>query len=198
MDNNDVVYVKLDEINWTVRLSPALGRTPIPLCPKHNLRLTPIGSPIALAMELKCDDCDHRYKIPRALEDEEAYVLNKIDSRQFKQMKPLNLDDEAVPLAKEKIAASAESPYWVEARLFNLKTGPTLVIYAGDKRREGKTQVFVEPGARRVGFDRADSHPFEIFLKVEAIFDSGDKSTMSKMDREVTDIAERAKGRGTG
>lgn len=95
-------------------------------------------------------------------------------------MKTLNLDDEAVPLAKDRIDPSEESPYWIEARLVESKTGRRLVIYAGEKGRKGKTQIFVEPEIQRLSFDHADRHPSEIFLKVEATFDSGYKSTMSK------------------
>ncbi len=189
MANSDEVLIRVDGIKWQITGSAA-DREPIPICPRHHLRLTPIPitdddgidfDPYAFSRVLKCEECDSPYEIPREYGIEQTYVLNKIDSRQFKQMKTINLDDEAVPLAVDRIDPSKESPYWLEVRLVESKTGRRLVIYAGEKGREGKTQIFVEPDIQRLSFDQTDRHPSEIFLKVEATFDSGHKSTMSKM-----------------
>jgi hypothetical protein len=182
MANSKHVYIRLDGIKWWIAVVKD-QRIPFPLCPKHDLRLS-IAPTVASFQEigklLSCEECDRPYQIPRKLADEQTYVLNKLDSRYVKQMKFLNLDDEAVPLATTRIDASNENPYWIEARLVESKTGRRLVIYAGEKGRKDKTQIFVEPDIQRLSFDHKDRHPSDIFLKVEATFDSGHTSTISK------------------
>jgi len=55
-----------------------------------------------LSHTLKCEDCENHVKIPRSLEKEKLYILDRLDAKIFKGMKFINLDDEALPIAKEK------------------------------------------------------------------------------------------------
>lgn len=182
--------VKIDGIKWQIAQTSAYGqvyRVPVPLCPKHNLRLQPMkgwsSSEKAYAesgaRELRCEECPVMYKIPREFHEEKRYVIDKVDSRAFRQMQTINLDDEAVPLASGRIE-SKDSPYWLEAKLVESKAGgPKVVIYAGDKRRRNKTQLFVDPATSRMGFDQNDSHPADVFVSVEATFKDGTKTAIS-------------------
>jgi hypothetical protein len=120
--------------------------------------------------------------IPRDFSDERQYVIDRIDAMVFKNMKLLNLDDEAVPIAESK-AHSRDDKYFVTSRLMQSKRGLQLVVYAGEKGKPEKTQIFVEPEVRRLEFDRKNLHPNEVFLAVEAIFDDGSSHSIKKRKR---------------
>lgn len=77
-----------------------------------------------------------------------------------------------------RIESTAENPYWIEARLVKSKTGRKLVVYAGEKGRRDKAQIFVDPEIGRMSFDQNDRHPADIFARVEATFRGGMKSTI--------------------
>jgi hypothetical protein len=101
--------VKIDGVKWYIEPGATYGRLAVPICPKHGLRLRPVQfGRVEMAArssrELKCEDCTETYKIPRELSDEERYVLDKIDSQDFRKMKTINLDDQAVPIAAEQWA----------------------------------------------------------------------------------------------
>lgn len=72
-----------------------------------------------------------------------------------------------------------DSPYWVEVKFIESKTGPKLVIYAGERGMEGKSQVFVDLETRRMGFDQTDRHPTDVFVSIEATFKDGTKAKIS-------------------
>jgi hypothetical protein len=181
MANSSDVLIRLDGIKWWI-VGSGGARTPVPLCPKHDLRLKPVGSSSysSLHRNLECAECDRPYPIPRTYGDETKYVLDKIDSKAFRKMKTINLDDEAVPLAEERGDLPKASPYWIVTKMVESKTGRRLLIYAGRKGRIEKTQIFVEPDIKRLSFDHNDHHPSDIFVKVEVTFDSGLTSTIEK------------------
>ncbi len=151
-----------------------------PLCPRHFLRLhTPPGFHEYSTNHLYCDECDDPYVIPRLLAQERDYVLAKIDSKAFKKMKFINLDDEAIPLAESK-ASSKDNKYFVTAILTESKVGQRLVVYAGEKGKKEKTQIFIEPDIKRLSFDQKDVHPSEVFASLEATFRDGTKNSIEK------------------
>ena len=163
--------VRIDNIKWWITgVGPT--RVPQPLCPTHNLRLTPIaprGLTLYYATSLRCEDCQTPHVIPRPWEREKQYVLDRIDANIFKDMKVLNLDDEAIPLAETKIK-SKDGKFFVVANLNESKTGKRLVVYAGESGKPNKTQIFVEPDIKRLSFDQKDLHPTDVFTKLEATF----------------------------
>jgi hypothetical protein len=176
MDKN---LVRIDGIVWHVS-----GRTIAEmeaLCPTHRLRLQvyPSGFNEYSSHRLQCAECDSFYTLPRLIIEERKYILNKLDSKLFKQMKVLNLDDEAVPIAESK-ASSKDGNFFVTAILTESKVGQRLVVYAGEKGRKEKTQVFVEPDIKRLAFDQNDIHPSEVFVKLEATFRDGTQISMKK------------------
>lgn len=166
----------IDGIKWIIGERPPKA---IPLCPKDFIKLNPYPPDSLFPRKLKCEECQKIYPLPRGYEEEQEYVLDKINSKKYKGMRFINLDDEALPIAKEKIS-SKDSKYFVTSLLTESKTGLRLVVYAGKKGKKKKTQIFVEPGIKRLAFDQKDLHPTEIFTKLEATFEDKTKSTLKK------------------
>jgi len=149
-----------------------------PLCPKHHL-------PLYLEVNdynecyLKCEECANSYMFKREFNAQKQYILDKLDSKMFKNMRFINLDDEAIPIAEAK-ASSKDNKYFATAVLTESKVGKRLVVYAGEKGKPTKTQIFVEPEIKRLSFDQKDLHPADVFTKLEATFDNGDATVIKK------------------
>lgn len=168
-------------ITWITKTSTG-GRRPVPLCPVHDLRMTPVRPYKGFfenATSLKCAEGPHSIKIPRNFGDEKRYVLNRIDAKIFKNMEVINLDDEAVPIAESKVR-SEDNKHFVISRLMESKRGLQLVLYAGEKGKHEKTQIFVEPEMRRMDFDRNNLHPSDVFLEVKAKYKDGSSHKIKK------------------
>lgn len=176
-------FITIDNIRWWVS-----NRIPQPLCPIHNLRLRPLEDIHSsrhtfqnLSHTLKCEECIKTFIIPRSYSNEKLYVIDKIDAKIFKNQKFINLDDEALPIAEDKIPKNSE--YFVTALLTQSKVGKRLVVYAGKRGNEQKTQIFVEPEIRRLAFDQKDLHPPDVFTSLEAVFDDGSKTKIEKTNK---------------
>jgi len=182
--------IRVDKIKWWLTKATDGTRLPVPLCPQHNLRLSRVRPKeydsryrrsVAIsdgdAKKLKCEEGPHFFDLPRTFAEEKSYVINRWDSRVFAKMPVLNLDDEAVPVAKEELR---NSDYWVRAKVTESKAGTRLVIWAGNKAKKNKTQLFVEPELKKLGFDQYDDHPNEVFSKVEATFAGGSIATIEQ------------------
>ena len=104
------------------------------------------------------------------------YVINKVNSKIFKQAKYIKLDDEAIPLAEVKVSKNKD--FFVKALLTESKVGLRLILYAGKIGNNKKTQIFVEPEIKRLAFDQNDLHPNDVFTKVEATFLDGTKASI--------------------
>jgi len=182
MDTTQQTY-RIDGVLWWIWQDNTNIRRVQPICPRHKLRMYPsLHSYMKYsfqAIRLKCEECKDFYNLPRSYSKEEQYVLDKIDAKIFKGMKVLNIDDEAIPLAKEKII-SKDSKHFVISLLTESKTGLRLVVYAGEKGKNVKTQIFVEPEIKRLSFDQKDLHPTDIFTKLEASFINGTKANLEK------------------
>ena len=130
------------------------------------------------ARNLRCAECEHLHPIPRQWDDEQQYVLDKVESKIIKNLKFINLDDEALPIAEDKIPKNSE--YFVTSLLTKSKVGLRLVVYAGKRGNEEKTQIFVEPDIKRLAFDQRDLHPTDVFTKLEATFANDVKASLEK------------------
>jgi len=164
----------IDGIKWHVT-----GRQVQPLCPKHHLRLYVVGGSEYISSSLSCEECNTPYRLPRYVYSEKIYILDKLDSKIFKDMKFINLDDEAIPIAESKVS-SKDNRYFTTALLTESKVGLRLVVYAGEKGKLHKTQIFVEPDIKRLAFDQKDLHPSDVFVKLEGTFEDGTKSSINK------------------
>jgi hypothetical protein len=89
----------------------------------------------------------------------------------------LNIGDEAIPVAKDVLK---DTDYWVEARVTKSKSGTRLIVWAGSKKEKNKAQLFIEPEIKRLSFDQNDTHPLEVFTKVEALFADGVSASLEK------------------
>lgn len=168
----DQIY-RIDNVLWKVSPYEVVQ----PLCPVHHLRMRPLGDYIDYAQELECADCKKPHYIPRGYSEEKIYVLDRIASKVFKGMKILNLDDEAVPMAEARLS-SADDKFFVTGILTRSKVGLRLVLYAGEKGKKEKTQIFVEPEIKRLAFDQNDLHPAEVFIKIEGTFNDGTRTNI--------------------
>jgi hypothetical protein len=170
----------IDKIAWWIVTNGSI-RHPQPICTKHHLRLYPYTDKYNSSYSttyLKCAECNKLIKLPRRFDEEKLYVIDKIDSKAFKTMKTINIDDEAIPLADGK---AKNDKYFVTALLTESKVGQRLVVYAGEKGKKEKTQIFVEPGIKRLSFDHNDLNPSEVFLGFEATFKDGTKTKTEKV-----------------
>lgn len=175
--------MKLDGVLWD-----ASGVVPKSYCPKHRLEMDAYTLDKDYASKpdhecsfnhLRCEECEKYYKIPRDIKEESEYIRRKIKAKQIKDLKVINFDDEAIPLAEDKVV-SPDKKYFVKAILTESKVGLRLVVYAGRRGSKNKTQIFVEPAIKRLAFDQGDTHPAEIFQKLEAYFADGTSSTIKK------------------
>ncbi len=179
--------IRIDGIKWHITSSQGI-RTPTPLCPDHDLRMRPVpprvyssgGHHYGLsrnALKLKCAEGPHEVAIPRKFDEEKLYVIDRIDAKVFKEMKLVDLDGELTPIAKEKLK---DDKYFLTGQIMESKRGLQVVLYAGEKGKPGKTQVFIEPGTKKVSFDHNDLNPTDVFTKIVATFDTGASHIIQK------------------
>jgi hypothetical protein len=181
----DNKYIVVDKIKWFVWTSDVGKRYAQPLCPTDHLRLQAVRPsnydskyrrsvkiPEDDAVQLECAEGPHRFDIPRKYSQEQQFVLDKLDAMIFAKQTFIYLDDVAVPVAGEMLKET-DSPVWVKTRVTDSKSGLRLIVWAGTRAAKNKTQLFVEPELKRLGFDQNDDHPLEVFAKVEATFAQG-------------------------
>lgn len=150
----------VDGIRWVIGQHPPKA---IPLCPKDFIELNPIPE-FFPEKELRCEECGITYITPRNFDKEGKYILNKINSN---------------PIAEDK-KSSSDGKFFVTSRIMKSRVGLRLVVYAGEKGKKEKTQIFVEPEIRRLSFDQKDLHPTDVFTELEATFSDGTKASLKK------------------
>jgi hypothetical protein len=175
-DNMEYTTIILDGAKWYIERL----RNPIPLCPKHYLRLSLVRNESHKCI-LKCAECEKQYTFQREFNEQKQYVLNKLDSKKLQKLKFINLDDEAIPIAKDKIS-SKDNKYFVKSILTESRVGQRLVVYVGEKGNKQKTQIFIEPEIKRMAFDQNDLHPSGIFIKLEGFFNDGSSASIVKRE----------------
>lgn len=186
---NNQKYIWVDGIKWWVIVGEN-GKTYQPLCPQHHMRLRPViiteynqrlrkHVPLSSSksLELECLEGSHHIEMLREYSRQEKYVGDKIDAQIFEKMTYINLDDTAVPVAKEELR---NTDWWVKAKVTDSKAGTRLIVWAGSKAAKNKTQLFVEPALKRLSFDQHDDHPTEVFTKIEATFKGGHSSDITE------------------
>jgi hypothetical protein len=173
MEDNDLIL--FDGILWDTQYND-----PIPICPKHHLRLRHVEPYETLVDNLYCAECTKPHRLKRNLTEEKSYLLDKIQAKIYKGRKYINLDNEAIPLAKEK---KEKNDYFVTAILTESKVGLRMVIYAGKKGSRIKSQIFVEPQIKRLAFDQSDLHPSDVFTKLEGTFADGTRASIENLQK---------------
>ncbi len=147
------------------------------LCPKHHIRLEIKynGSVCHMAC---AEDKKEKFIFEREYNAQLRYVQNKVDSKNFKKLKYVNIDGEYTPIA-ENHSKSENGKFFVHAILTDTKVGLRMVVYAGEKGKE-KTQIFVEPDIKRLAFDQTNTHPSEVFIELIGTFDDGSSASIRK------------------
>lgn len=170
----------IDGIKWVIGQHPPKA---IPLCPIDYIELDPYPLEYVeyATDKLVCEKCGKKFKLPRSIVYEKQYVLRIVNSKVYKAKKYINVDDEAIPLAEKK-ESTKDGKYFITSLLTESKTGKRLIVYAGEKGKQQKTQIFVEPDIKRLAFDQNDLHPIDVFTKVEATFADGTKAGQEKRE----------------
>ncbi len=180
--------IRIDGIKWWVTTSKTGIRTPTPLCPDHDLRMRPIPPRVyqggsyhdgyeGNALKLKCAEGPHEIALPRKFNEEKLYIIDRIDAKVFAKMQTVDLDGELTPVAKEKLKSDK---YFLTGQIMESKRGLQVVLYAGEKGKTGKSQIFIDPGTKKVSFDHKDLSPTDVFTKITAIFDTGASYTIEQ------------------
>jgi hypothetical protein len=180
--------LRIDGVKWWIILFEGVRTSsPTALCPQHSLKLEPkpglyLSSHgyktknASTATMLECAEGPHTITIPREFAKEQKYVIDRLDALTFEKLTVINLDDEAIPVASEEL--KKDSPFWIKAKLTDSKSGKRLIIWAGDRSKKNKTQLFIEPELKRLSFDQNDDHPTEVFAKVEVTFANNVSATI--------------------
>lgn len=150
---------------WLAQYS---NRPPEAYCKKHRIKLV-IGDDVD---ELYCPEDNKSFTLKNEIAVIEELARQKIFRNDVKDLQLVRIDPEGYQvLAKETI--SKDPSFWVETKLSNTARGLQLMIQVGKKDKSGnKVQLFVEPAAKRMDFDRSgsDVHPVGLFSKVTAEF----------------------------
>lgn len=189
--SQEIVWI--DGVKWWKVVDSNKSRTVSPICPNHNLRLyaSPSGRVLGShgrmrdmldseANKLKCAEGPHFIDIPRQFADEVRYVHNRIDAQVFAGMKTIDLDGELTPVAKAK---DKNDVYFATVQIMESKRGPQLVVYAGEKGRNDKTQIIIDPKNKKLSFDHKNIDPTDIFIKIRATFDDGTSHEIKKGEK---------------
>ena len=189
---NDAEIVRIDGIKWCISKSKNGGRALVPICPTHHLRMTAaseLDGPMksaemftglrtrlnSEALSLQCAEGPHVIKIPREYDKEKQYVIDRIDAKIFAGIQTVNLDEELVPVSKEKIK---DDKYFLATQIMESKRGKQVVIYAGEKGSNEKSQIIIDKENRRLSFDQKDLNPADIFAEIKVTFKDGTKHTI--------------------
>lgn len=168
--------VKIDGVLWLYE-----GDFSMPYyayCPQDRLQLYCSGD-FDYSTNLSCENCQKNFILPRPYTQESVFVENMMKAKSLQQIKVIDFDNEAIPLAE---STDGDETHFVTAKLVNTKVGKRLVVYAGEKGASDKTQIFIEPDIKRLAFDQKDQHPSEVFVKLEAQFEDGTKHSIEKRD----------------
>ncbi len=161
----------------------------IALCPKHRLRLelwdTVHGggyqqgqTGLSHQKYLVCPEGDERFSIfGKSFEA----MVRRFDSYQesisLKGATVYDLDNIYTPVLKVE-PKPKDKRFSVQVEIDTTPHGKKLVIYAADRDKQGKTQIFLDPETDKISFDSNDLHPNMIFAKVEAIFKDGKSASL--------------------
>jgi hypothetical protein len=151
-------------------------------CKRHRLKLV-----FDDYHTLICPDDREEFRLRFDYEEEDADLARqKIFRNGVKELDIVRIDPEGYQvLAREQ---NRKNPnYWIDAKLSNTSRGLQLMVQVGKKDATGeKVQLFVEPAARRIDFDRNghDIHPTGIFAKVTAEFKDSQSTISSKESEE--------------
>lgn len=160
---------------WLAQFSDLL---PEAYCKHHRLKLVRDRNYLGY---LLCPEDKERFDLRFEIEKDDAELARqKIFKTGVEELDLVRIDPMGYQvLAKETTKKNPD--YWIESKLSNTSRGLQLMVQVGKKDSSGeKVQLFVEPAAKRIDFDRGgkDIHPTGIFTSVTAEFKNS-KSTIA-------------------
>ena len=156
---------------------PVISLDSQPYCNKHKLPLQYVHDYVSDdEYVLSCPEDSEEFQFKRGLYSHRKFIIMKMEAAGFKDMKVQYIDAEGNNvLAKERDelkGKSGKGGYWVEAKLTDTAKGIQLMVQAGKKDNNKKSQLFIDTPAQRLSFDKSekDNHPSGMFTKVSAEF----------------------------
>ena len=107
------------------------------------------------------------------------YVIEKVLALDRKEYEIIDIDGMQTPVTK-KIKINPNAEYFCTTQIRDSKRGPQLVIYAGKKGSNRKSQIFISEEERRLSFDQNDINPADIFAKITVESHDGTKRAIEK------------------
>lgn len=149
-------------------------------CKKHRLKLVRDRSYIGY---LICPENLERFNLRFQFEDQDADLAHqKIFGENLKNLELVRIEPEGYEVVAREL--NKKNPdYWVDSKLSNTSKGLQLMVQVGKRDGSGKkVQLFVEPAAKRIDFDRSgsDIHPTGIFAEVIAKFKDAESTISQK------------------
>ena len=157
---------------------------PLPFCTKHQIAMICDSDDKAII----CIDCLDGISLGIfTYAERRRYVHQKIEGLKIAKYKAVRLETEgSAVLAREEIVDNDD--YFVDAKLSDTGGGLQLMVLVGKKDKSGKkVQLFVEPGTKRLNFDRneTDMHPTGIFTRIVAQFKDSSQVITAEGDRNT-------------
>ncbi len=141
---------------------------PIPYCKEHRKKL--LSS--YYERNLICPKDRRQFVLGNSFHTHAEFIRQEIFDTDMKELQVVRIDPDGYQvISKETTEKHPE--FWVESKLSNTSKGLQLMVQVGKKDGSGeKVQLFVEPAAERMDFDRggSDIHPSGVFTEVTAVF----------------------------
>lgn len=150
---------------------------------------------------LICPVCEKNFVPPCYLSLFKQRCVDFEASKNFKDYKIIDLADERFLVAKEALTNEEAPRYSIQVKLYEDEAGyRSLLVYVTDKQLRqdsvaaGKAHVhlFVDEKQKQLRHDKNDVHPHAVFMKLEATFADGSKSSMARGDNEKGKAKKRA------
>lgn len=131
---------------------------------------------------LSCPKCDFKTSLDNSFHEKRKDVLKIMNSDYWEDAEVINIDGEMIKVGKEVVK---DPDYWIEAKISkSVKGVKQLMVLVGSKKKQDKTQLFIDIDNEKLSFDQNDKHPKELLTKVTAEF----KESKSKMElKDTTD-----------
>lgn len=153
---------------WLAQFS---DRDPLPYCKKHIVKLNDYPDMYVDGI-LYCPKDRETFTFHTSVEVATNLARQEIFDSNLKQLEVVRIDPEGYQVLARELNKK-DPRYWIDVKLSETSKGLQLMVQAGKRNKDDqKVQLFVEPSAKRLGFDQGakDQHPNGIFKEVRAIF----------------------------
>lgn len=153
------------------------------MCPKCRCRLSKSKEPYSMwEYKYNCIQCDFKATLNKSIEEKWQDFVNVLNAEKYKDADIVNLDWDLIRVQREW---TKDDDYRIDAKISrNKKWELQLMVLAWSKKKQDKTQLFLDPTHEKFAFDQNDSHPSEIFSKVIAVF-KGSTSTIWELPQDL-------------